>query len=92
MAEPDHIRAHRHSSKHRKEIERSAKCGCFFCISIFAPDEIEEWIDTVKEVGTTALCPRCKIDSVIGDQSGFSITVDFLEKMEAHWFGMRSHP
>jgi acetone carboxylase gamma subunit len=38
-------------------------------------------------MGTTALCPYCGIDSVIGDKSGFPITKEFLEKMYQHWFG-----
>jgi hypothetical protein len=28
-------RAHEHCSKHRKEIERSELCGCFYCEKIF---------------------------------------------------------
>jgi hypothetical protein len=85
---PENVRAaHGHSSQHRDEIGESSLCGCFYCGSIFPPSEIEEWIDdqTTGE-GQTALCPRCGVDSVIGDRSGYPITKEFLERMKAHWF------
>ena len=78
--------AHDHSSNHRDEIEKSEKCGCFYCLVIFPPSRIEEWIDEIDDQGTTALCPSCGIDSVIGDKSDFPITKDFLETMQKAWF------
>ena len=74
--------AHKKSIYHRVEIERSQKCGCFHCEAIFDPDQIEDWTDD----NTTALCPLCGIDSVIGDRSGFEITKRFLEEMHEVWF------
>jgi hypothetical protein len=74
--------AHKHSSNHRKEVEASAVCGCFYCLSTFPPAEIGKWTDK----GQTALCPKCGIDSVIGDRSGFSISTGFLASMRSHWF------
>lgn len=59
------------------------RCGCFYCLKIFHPNEIIEWID---EPGKTALCPFCEIDSVIGESSGFPITVEFLQQMQQYWF------
>jgi hypothetical protein len=50
---------------------------------MFPPTEIKEWCDD----GNTAICPRCGIDSVIGDASGFPITSpDFLARMNHYWF------
>jgi len=83
---PDHIRAHRHSSRHREEVLASGRCGCFYCRAIFEPSEIKGWVDEREGVGQTALCPRCGIDSVIGSESGYSITEEFLARMQAHWF------
>ncbi|HEY4592684.1 MAG TPA: hypothetical protein VIJ61_09775 [Thermoanaerobaculia bacterium] len=85
---PEDVRgAHLHSSQHRAEIGESSLCGCFYCCSTFPPSEIEEWVDkNAAGEGQTALCPRCGIDSVIGDRSGFPVTKEFLEKMKAHWF------
>ncbi len=74
--------AHRHSSDHREELLASDTCGCFFCLEIYDPSEIIEWIDD----GQCALCARCGIDSVIGSRSGFPISVEFLKSMNEYWF------
>jgi hypothetical protein len=86
MTTPDHIRSHRHSIRHREEVIASQECGCFYCLTIFPPEEIENWVDEWEGVGQTALCPRCGMDSVIGSQSGYPITADFLAAMKSHWF------
>jgi hypothetical protein len=79
--------AHLRSAAHRAEITASTHCGCFYCKSTFAPSEIVDWTDTDESgVGQTALCPRCGIDSVIGDNSGFPITADLLATMHQAWF------
>jgi hypothetical protein len=74
--------AHQHASNHREEIEASARCGCFNCVTVFAPGEIGEWVDE----GKTALCPYCGIDSVIGTSSGVPMTIGFLRCMRNEWF------
>ncbi len=53
-------------------------------MATFAPATITGWIG-----GDTALCPSCRIDSVIGDAAGFPVTKDFLRAMNRHWFGTR---
>lgn len=90
------LAAHKHSSLHRAEIEQSASCACFHCLSTFAPSAITEWIDwpvdTPKDqrtdAGKTAICPECGIDSVLGSASGYPLTQQFLLEMRAHWFEM----
>ena len=90
----DIVAAHKHSSNHREEIEQSSLCGCFYCLATFVPTEIHDWIDWPPgtpddlelECGTTALCPRCGIDSVIGSASGFETRPAFLTGMQKHWF------
>ena len=84
--EPDYTLAHKHSSRHRAELEASEKCGCFYCLNIFAPSEIADWLE---EGDGTALCPRCGIDSVIGSYSGYPITDSFLREMNRYWFGTK---
>lgn len=49
---PDLGLAHKHSIRHRAELEASEICGCFYCLSTYPPTEIAEWIDD----GQTALC------------------------------------
>jgi hypothetical protein len=78
----DHILAHKHCTYHRAELERSNICGCFYCLRIFPPSDIVEWIDDNQ----TAVCPKCPVDSVIGSASGYPITPEFLQRMHAHWF------
>jgi len=75
-------KAHRASIHHRKQLETSSVCGCFYCGAIFSPQEITEWIDN----DDTALCPYCGIDSVLGDSSGFPVTKEFLGEMRKYWF------
>jgi hypothetical protein len=88
-AEADYIAAHQHVNNNRIELSQSEKCGCFFCLNVFSPQEIFEWVDGLTEedeVGTTALCPKCGIDAVIGAASGLALTEDFLQAMRRYWF------
>ena len=85
MPVPDdhpHKIAHKHSSNHRAEILRSSTCGCFYCLSVFSPEAIVRWVDN----GQTAMCPKCGIDSVLGDASGLQIDRAFLSAMKRTWF------
>ncbi len=79
----DPIAAHRHSINHRPQLTGDKVCGCFYCLAIFDPAEIEEWI---PDTCGTAICPHCGIDSVIGESSGYPITTEFLREMHGHWF------
>jgi hypothetical protein len=93
-AAQDIIAAHGHCTGHRTELLASSICGCFYCLATFKPEEIEDWVDWPPgtpedlelESGTTALCPRCGIDAVIGSESGYPINKVFLDAMHAHWF------
>ena len=81
---PNSVRAaHAFCSNNRNSLQKDSLCGCFYCLSIFRPSEITEWID---EKDDTALCPLCGIDSVIGESSGFPITKEFLTEMNKYWF------
>ena len=85
MSKPDYIEAYQHSDGHENEIKASDECGCFRCVSVFAPADIVEWVEEPNSDEQTALCPFCQNDSVIGSQSGYPITVEFLEKMRKYW-------
>ena len=82
--DPDYVQAHVFCGHHREMLESDKKCGCFYCMKIFDPAEIEEWLNCDR--GDTAVCPYCGIDSVIGESSGYPITKEFLEKMNRYWF------
>jgi len=76
--------AHDRSFRNKPNIEVSSMCGCFFCGKTCKPSEIKEWVRR----DDTAICPRCGIDSLIGDASGLPVTdVPFLRDMFDHWFG-----
>ncbi|MCG0050769.1 cytoplasmic protein [Priestia aryabhattai] len=75
--------AHRFCSDNKESLKEDNLCGCFYCLEIFHPSEIEEWIDSNE---STALCPYCEIDSIIGQSSGFTITKEFLSEMNKYWF------
>ncbi len=74
--------AHKCCIHHRRAIEASAACGCFFCLRVFPPDQITEWTDDEA----TALCPHCGIDSVLATASGIAITPPFLSAMHDYYF------
>lgn len=79
--------AHKHSSRHRPEVEASRDCGCFYCGRIFPASDIMRWLDEPRG-GQTAFCPSCGIDSVLGDASGLPVADStFLTAMQARWFG-----
>lgn len=80
---PDYIKAHKFSANHKAQLEKDEVCGCFFCLKIYNPQQIEDWIADKRG---TAVCPHCGIDSVIGESSGYPITYEFLKKMKKHWF------
>lgn len=85
----DVVDAHRHCRHNQRELAASKVCGCFHCGLVCGPRDIVEWIDPVDDPaqpGQTALCPGCGIDSLIGDQSGYPITDEFLQTMRMHWF------
>jgi hypothetical protein len=78
----DHLRAHSRCRINREELTQSELCGCFYCLAIYQPSEITEWVDENK----TAMCAKCGIDSVISAASGYPITAEFLQRMHDHWF------
>jgi hypothetical protein len=80
-------RAHGHSSGHRADVLASSLCGCFYCLAVYPPSEIVEWFDEPGDQGQTAICPKCGVDSVLGDKAGFPLTQEFLEEMQDRWFG-----
>ena len=83
MKKDEVVKAHMFSSNHKKQLLKDEICGCFYCLKIFPPKEIEEWIDYGRD---TALFSYCGIDSVIGESSGYPITIEFLRAMKEYWF------
>jgi len=83
----DYYLAHQFCTLHRNELMKSDRCGWFYCLRIFFPEEIKDWTDENKDgVEQTALCPFCSIDAVIGSASGYPVSIDFLKQMRDFWF------
>jgi hypothetical protein len=55
------IRIHQKSRYNKEKLQSIGKCACFHCKSKFPTVDIKEWTDG----GKTAICPKCKVDSVI---------------------------
>ena len=64
-----------------ESIRNSQMCGCYYCRSIFPSSDVGEEDWTPDRHGRTVLCPKCFIDSVIGDASGIPIREDVLEEL-----------
>ncbi len=78
----------------------SEQCACFYCLTRFPVQAITDWVDGPANAlqggdgfaGTTAMCPLCGVDAVIGSASGYPMTAGFLQSMRAHWFGLPAEP
>jgi hypothetical protein len=71
----------------RQEILAADVCGCYYCLSTFAPSTIEEWTDFDHNgVGRTALCPQCGVDAVIPSHPSRRITPE-LRRLHDDGFG-----
>ena len=82
--------AHKHCVENKEAVLASKLCGCFYCLTTFKPEEVTEWARESRKgpaEGTTAICPYCKIDSVLADKSGFPLDENFLRRMKLYWFG-----
>lgn len=79
----DGIAAHAFSSNHKAQLLQDAARGCFYCLAIFQPGKIRDWVG--DPLGT-APCPYCGVDAVMGESSGCPITRDLLKRMHSHWF------
>jgi len=69
---------HKLSTNNKGSISRSKKCGCFYCIEIFKPEDVKEYIST------TAIC-SCGVDSVLASVD-VKITKTMLKQMHKKYF------
>ncbi len=80
--------AHKLSIWNRVAVEASDKVGCFYCNEVYPASDVVEWCD---EGASTALCPRCGVDSVLGEASWAGATnKSFLTEMNERWFEGKS--
>ncbi len=82
MNKTEYKKALKLSLNNKTLVLESKKCGCFYCIAIFPTEMIEKWSDKKEgETDQTAICPYCASQSIIGDASGYDITLPFLQDM-----------
>lgn len=74
--------AHGHTIHNREEMEASQFCYCISCQTFFRPSEIDDYTDG----GTTAICPYCSCDAVIGEACGLNLTDELLEQLHDKYF------
>ncbi|WP_375749865.1 hypothetical protein [Vibrio sp. HN007] len=64
----------KHTKRNFRQIISSSRCGCLSCLRIFSPSKVVEWTGH----STTAVCPYCEEDKVIGSASGYPITEEYM--------------
>lgn len=72
----------------KEAIMNSKECACIFCFRIMLPSEIIEYCDYGSGIGQTAICPHCRIDSIIPD-SLIKYTQDDLDKWHIEGWGIK---
>ncbi|WP_246369395.1 cytoplasmic protein [Listeria rustica] len=75
--------AHKFSSNNKIWLAKAERCGCFYCLELFAPSEITDWL----EIEDTALCPNCMIDAILPESNLLPLSREFLNEMHQEWFG-----
>ena len=73
------------SAFNRSFVEKSERCGCFHCGSIFSGDQIENWMSEV-DGDDTALCPYCGMDAIIVGTEEFPLSTALLSRLYKSWF------
>lgn len=74
--------AARFALRNRAQLAASTQAACYHCRERFPPAEVLDWTDQ----GETAVCPRCGVDTVIGNASGFPLDERTLAALYARWF------
>ena len=48
LTKEDLLKAHSFSANHKKLLGKDKNCGCFYCLRVFEPKEIKDWIREVS--------------------------------------------
>ncbi len=72
---------HARSMNNRGALLDSKECGCFFCIRLYSPEIITQWIND-----ETARCAFCGVDAVIPESCEYELTESLLLAMKEYWF------
>ncbi len=69
-----------HSTKNRRYVEISSKCGCFTCCNIFEAKKVKRYSEEL-DGNHTAICPLCNSDTLLPSNSVPNLTVAMLGLM-----------
>jgi hypothetical protein len=64
-----------------ERLLRSRECGCYNCIQIFSPVEINDWGAETDGKTVLARCPYCQEFAVVGEADGVEVTLVSLGRM-----------
>lgn len=68
------------ATHNRTSVQRAKRCGCYYCLEIFNPQEVNE--HTLEPGGeSTVICPKCGIDSVVPETEAEVITTELLSRV-----------
>ena len=75
---------HDKSSHNKRHVQKSDRAGCFYCEKMFPASKVKDFTKERKGEDT-ALCPYCRIDSVVCDKDVI-LTSELLSLMHQEWF------
>jgi len=67
-------------------VFNSVMCGCFYCHEIYSAKAVVTFVRTKEGMPKTAVCPRCKVDCVLPDASGYPVEKSFIQIQGGYWF------
>ena len=79
----------KYTKLNRRALTDSTECACIHCFKKFSPSKIINWCSDINELGiyqaNTAICPYCKIDSVVPNAL-INYTEDDLRRWHQYGF------
>lgn len=76
----DLFRATEYTHGNKDILQKDKRCGCFSCLKIFSPDEIQAYTEN-----ETLICPHCGMPTILGESAGYPVTEEFLQKIDKYW-------
>ena len=93
MNDLDLFNATKYAFSNQDELLGSDICGCYYCLNMFPPSEIVNWVQERESNSIsmqTGICPYCGIDSIIGSTSGIPICSEILSTINGLFFNTQS--
>lgn len=79
-------KAHKYTQNNFWILQEEQNCRCIYCLKEFSSTIIEEYT-----MDDNALCPYCWIDTVIGENSGYTYSDDEALMMHEFFFNNNSY-